>query len=247
MTAIARRWLPGTLAAVFVLAILLVGFDHPWTAGAELAPPPSFIASTSSPTSQSTLAPTPTSYVPEKLFDTSVGLRYGPVAVPLQLRIPALNVNAPILGVGLTDENVMDAPKGPIGDPIWHAAYWYRGGSIPGDAGTATVAGHVNDPLGVPEIFADLDDLQPGDLIFIHDTRTNVYIRFIVDEVVVYSLAESSEREVLARIFGAGPVAGMDPQPGPDGLAHLTLITCAGDIMDGRFDHHVVVYTTRSD
>lgn len=169
------------------------------------------------------------------------------MAVPLELRIPALDVNAPVFGVGLTRENAMDAPKGPISDPIWHAAYWYRGSSIPGEVGTATISGHVNDPLGVPEIFADLEDLQPGDLIFIHDTRTDLDIQFIVDEVVVYSIAESSTPEVLARIFGAGPVTGKGPQPGPDGLAHLTLITCAGNIVDGRFDHHVVVFATRSD
>jgi len=28
---------------------------------------------------------------------------------------------------------------------------------------------------------------------------------------------------------------------------YLTLITCAGAIVNGRFDHHVVVYTTRSE
>ncbi|OGO41895.1 MAG: hypothetical protein A2W36_01860 [Chloroflexi bacterium RBG_16_58_14] len=170
----------------------------------------------------------------------------GPIDVPLELQIPSLKVNAPVLGVGLTSENVMDAPKGPIGDPVWHSAFWYRGSGIPGESGTATIAGHVNDPLGEPEIFAHLQDLQPGDLIVVHYTTSNVDIRFIVDQTKVYSIEESSTASVLTQIFGAGPIAGTGPQPAPDGLSHLTLITCTGDIVNGRFDHHTVVYATRS-
>lgn len=170
----------------------------------------------------------------------------GPVEVPLELQIPALDVNAPVLGVGLTPENVMDSPRGPIDDPVWHAAFWYRGSGIPGEVGTATIAGHVNEPLGRPEIFANLQDLEPGDLIVIHDTRADMDIRFIVEQVVVYSLQESSDPAVLAQIYGTGPVAGTGPQPAPDGLSHLTLITCAGNIVNGQFDHHTVVYATRA-
>jgi hypothetical protein len=39
---------------------------------------------------------------------------------------------------------------------------------------------------------------------------------------------------------------GSEPQPSPDGPSHLTLITCAGTIVNGQFDHHTVVYATRS-
>jgi sortase (surface protein transpeptidase) len=165
--------------------------------------------------------------------------------VPLELEIPQLKVRAPVMAVGLTPDNLMDSPRGPIGDPIWDAAYWYRGGGIPGDAGTATIAGHVNDPLGRPEIFADLGKLIPGDLIIVHLKNTNMNIRFKVNRIMVYSIQESADPAVLTQIYGAGPVAGIGPQPAPDGLSHLTLITCAGDIIDGQFDHHTVVYATR--
>ena len=140
----------------------------------------------------------------------------------------------------------MDSPKGPIGDPVWHSAFWYRGSGIPGDVGTATIAGHVNDPLGRPEIFAHLEDLHPGDLIIVHLKYTTIDIHFIVDQIEVYSVQESSDPAVLAQIFGAGPVAGTGPQPALDGLSHLTLITCAGYIVNGEFDRHTVVYATRS-
>ncbi len=123
-------------------------------------------------------------------MNSNVDLWAEPVDVPLEIQIPALDVNAPVLGVGLTSENVMDSPKGPIGDPVWHTAFWYRGGGVPGDIGTATIAGHVNDPLGRPEIFARLGDLQPGDLIIIRLKNTTMDIRFVVDQVTVYSVQE---------------------------------------------------------
>ena len=192
-----------------------------------------------------TVQPTPTLFVPGPLFDASLDLKAGPVDVQLVLQIPSLEVNAPVLGVGLTAENVMDAPAGLIDDPNWHAAFWYRGSGIPGASGTATIAGHVDDPLGRPEIFAHLEQLRPGDLIIIHDNNTTNDIRFVVNLVKVYSLQQSSDPAVMALIFGAGPVAGNAPQPAPDGLSHLTLITCAGNYINGHFDHHTVVYATR--
>jgi hypothetical protein len=203
--------------------------------------------STIQPTDLPTIEVTPTPFVPGLLIDPNLDIMDPPVDIPLLLQIPALKVNAPMMAVGLTPKFVMDAPKGNIGDPVWHTAFWFRGGGIPGDVGTATIAGHVNDPLGDFEIFGRLRDLNPGDLIIIHDTSTDHDVTFKVDEVKVYSVFQSAKPEVLAKIYGAGPVAGTGPQPSEDGLSHLTLITCSGYIKDGEFDRHVVVYATRSD
>ena len=197
-------------------------------------------------TIQSTIQPTPTLFVLGPLIEPDLALTAGPESVPLEIQIPSLNVSAPVLAVGLTSDNLMDSPKGPIGDPVWSTAFWYRGGGIPGDVGTATIAGHVDDPLGRPEIFAHIQDLHPGDLIIVHLINTTMDIRFIVNQTVIYSLQQSSDPAVLTQMFGAGPVAGTGPQPSPDGLSHLTLITCAGYIVNGEFDQRVVVYATRS-
>jgi hypothetical protein len=259
-----RRGRPGCLVTVLVIAVIVVGCGNKETGQVrpETAPFPTLwpsIQATSQATDQPTVHPviqrevqpaaqssvpsavqptsTPVSLGP--LFDAAIGLRAGPVDVPIELHIPSLKINAPVFGVGITADNVMDAPKGPIGDPVWHTAFWYRGSSIPGEPGTAAIAAHVNDSLGRPEIFARLHDLLPGQLIIIHYTRLNIDIRFIVDAVKVYSIQESSNPIVLARIFGA--------EPAGDGLSHLTLITCAGNIVDGRFDHHTIVYATRID
>ncbi|HUF38646.1 MAG TPA: class F sortase [Anaerolineales bacterium] len=200
---------------------------------------------TALPPVQVAVPSTPTPVVLGPLFDPGYELKEGPIHLPLVLQIPSLNINARVLGVGLTALNAMDAPKGAIDDPVWHSAFWYRGSGIPGDPGTATIAGHVNDPLGRPQIFADLEDLKPGDLIIVLYTLLNIKIHFSVDETIVYSTRESSDPAVLERIFGQGPVAGIEPQPASDGLSYLTLITCAGNIIDGQFDHHTVVYASR--
>ncbi len=228
------------------MAGLLAGCGNKETGEARLTPPPSPIPILL-PSAQPTVRPTPTLFVFGPLIDLDLDLRAPPVDVPLEIQIPVLDVSAPMMGVGLTSENAMDSPRGPIGDPIWHTAYWYRGGGVPGDIGTATIAGHINDPLGEPEIFARLEDLIPGDLIIIHLKHTSRDIRFIVNQIEVYSVQESSDPAVLTQIYGAGPVAGIGPQPSLDGLSHLTLITCAGDIVNGQFNHHTVVYATRSE
>ncbi len=258
-----RRGLLGCLVTVLVTAVVLGGCGIKETGEAPVQPSPSimslplvqrvdqpttqpFAQTTDQLTAQPTVQPTPTELVLGPLFDAGLDIKAGPVEVPLELKIPSLKVNAPVLGVGLTSGNEMDAPKGPIGDPVWHSAFWYRGSGLPGESGTATIAGHVNDPLGRPEIFAKLEDLQPSDLIIIHYTESSIDIAFTVDQVTVYSLQESSDPAVLAQIYGTGPVSGTAPQPALDGLSHLTLITCAGYIVNGQFDHHVVVYATQS-
>jgi len=247
MSMLTRRSSLGCLVTVLVIAAALAGCGNKETGEALAGPPPSLMLLPSvQPTVQPTIQPTPTLFVLGPSFDSNLDLRAGPVDLPLELQIPSLEVNASVVGVGLTSGNVMDTPKGPIGDPVWHTAFWYRGSGIPGDPGTATFAGHVNDPLGRPEIFAHLQDLQPGDLIIVHLKYTTIDIRFIVDQIKVYSIQESSDPAVLAQIFGAGPVSGTGPQPALDGLSHLTLITCTGYIVNGEFDHHTVVYATRS-
>jgi hypothetical protein len=229
-----HRPIGGLIMAVLMIAAVLAGCENMETGKAQLEPSPSPLQL---PLIHQTVQPTPTPFVLADVLGLDLDLMAGPIDVPLELQIPSLKVKAPVLGVGLTAEKKMDAPRGPIGDPMWHKAYWYRGSGIPGEPGTATFAGHINDPLGRQEIFAHIQDLQPGDPIIVHVKDTAIDIRFTVDQVVVYSLQESSNRAVLGWVFGFGRT---------DGLSHLTLITCTGYIVNGVFDHYVVVFATLS-
>lgn len=183
--------------------------------------------------------------VPAALTDEGMDLRAGPAAVPLELQLPSLDIVAPVVGVGITPTNVMDAPMGPAGDPVWQQAFWYRGSAVPGALSTALIAGHVGGPQGSSAVFANLDRLQPGDPIIARDTRSGTDVRFAVTESKTYSLDEAAEPAALTRIYGAGPVAATWPQPSDDGLGHLTLITCTGTFKNGTHDHRLVVYATR--
>lgn len=252
-----HRRLHPTLLATLTLAIciVLVGCSNKEAEKTYImsSPPPLFALPSShsvafpaiTAKAQPTIQSTPTASILGSAYKSDIALSAKPVPIPLELRIPSLKVDAPMLAVGLTPDNSMDSPKGPFDDPLWHTAFWYRGGSIPGDVGTATIAGHVNDLIGRPEIFAHIKRLKPGDLVIIHEIGTSLDIRFKIDRVVTYSIQESSDPVVLSKIYGAGPVLGTGPQPAADGLSHLTLITCAGEYTDGHFDHHTVVYATK--
>lgn len=176
-------------------------------------------------------------------YDPAIDLHAGPVPLPLEIQIPILDVEAPILAVGITKDNNMDAPKGPYDDPNWSSTFWYRGSAIPGEPGTATIAGHVNGLLGQPETFARIRRLKPGDLIVIKNTNSDTALYYVVDEVKKYSMAELIEPAIVDRIFGG--VVGSDGQTRlTDGKSHLTLITCTGIYTDGEFDHRIIVFST---
>jgi sortase family protein len=243
----ARHHSPGRLLAALLAAIVLPACGNAQTSAIH-ATHPSPTASTSPyPPARALAASTQSRdplLVPPPLIDPGLDLRAGPVNVPLELRIPQLRVTAPVLGVGLTSKNVMDAPMASANDPVWQKAFWYRGGGTPGSASTATIAGHVDDVLGRPALFANLKDVHPGDPIVVRDTRSGVDLQFVVTETVTYTLKQTTEPAVLARIYGPGPAAGQGPQLSADGLSHLTLITCAGNWINltRTFDHRLAVY-----
>jgi sortase (surface protein transpeptidase) len=185
--------------------------------------------------------------VPAALVAAGLSLRAAPVAVPLVLQIPSIGANVPVVGVGLTPKNVMDAPEGRASNPVWQQAFWYRGSAVPGVASTALFAGHIDDPLGRPGSFGRIGELRRGDVIVVHDTRTGLNVRFAVVASKSYSLVQTTDPSVLTGMYGSGPVSGHTPQRSKDGLAHLTLVTCAGvfDHSIGTHDHRLVVFATR--
>jgi Sortase domain len=238
----AYRGSTGRLTAALIAATLLTACANAQASGGQPARHPSPAAATSATPApaqarQPVLAPAP-------LFDPGIDLRAGAVAVPLELQLPSLRLTAPVLGVGLNSKNVMDTPMGSAKDPVWEKVFWYRGSGVPGDATTATIAGHVDDVLGRPAIFARLKDLRVGDTVTVRDTRSGLAVDFLVTRTITYTLKQTVDPAVLAQIYGSGPVTGQGPQPSADGLAHLTLITCTGNWVGriGTFDHRLAVY-----
>ena len=242
----ARHVAPGRLTAALMAATVLAACGNAQAGDTQQAPRPSPPAATSAQASaQPAFGPSANQLlVQAPLVDPGMDLRAGPVDVPVELRIPSLRISAPVLGVGLTPKNIMDTPTGSANDPVWRKVFWYRGGGIPGDATTATIAGHVDDVLGRPAIFAHLKDLRRGDRIVVHDTQTDLDVEFVVTATVTYTLKQTLDHTVLSRIYGSGPADGQGPQPSSDGFAHLTLMTCAGHWLNGlgTFDQRLAVY-----
>jgi hypothetical protein len=159
------------------------------------------------------------------------------VNVPIDVVIPAIGVKSPLQAVGMTSSHAMSAPEGVAGSSDWSNTFWYRGSAVPGDVGTATIAGHIDDRFGDYAVFGRLSSLVRGNRIYLRNTRSGVSEEFIVTTTHAYTLAQAATRPVLDLIYGTGPPVGQPAQPSSDGLAHLSLVTCAGTWMP-KLDTH---------
>jgi LPXTG-site transpeptidase (sortase) family protein len=141
---------------------------------------------------------------------------------PVHVRIPAINVDAPVIGVALRRDGIMDIPDtaADLG--------WFELGYRPGEQGNAVIAGHLDTASGKPAVFWDLRRLKKGDKIYVvaddGTTRT-----FVVRERETYPMDDAP----MQRIFGVSSGA------------HLNLITCNGQWQEhlNTYARRLVVYT----
>ena len=151
---------------------------------------------------------------------------------PVQLRIPHMNIDAPVINVGKTASGAMDAPVSQaINSPYWTSVFWYDLGAAPGQAGNAVIAGHVDRVGGDPAIFWTLSSLGPGDDVYVI-TASRQSLHFVVDRVVAYPANTPSE-EAINAVFGRTTEH------------HLNLITCSGVWTGNGYDQRLVVFTTQ--
>jgi sortase (surface protein transpeptidase) len=140
--------------------------------------------------------------------------------VPLQLSIPAIGVDTPLVGLGLNPDGTLQVPTD------FSVAGWYSLGPSPGEPGAAIIAGHVDSKLG-PAVFYRLGQLAPGSVVRIAlADRTEALFR-------VYAV-----REYAKAAFPASVVYGTTPG------AELRLVTCGGafDRRTGHYVDNVVVF-----
>ncbi|MEV0238559.1 class F sortase [Streptomyces sp. NPDC050674] len=110
------------------------------------------------------------SRVPARTFAGSVPPL--PYALPDRVRIPAIQVDAPVIPVGLDADGWVGAP--PPEDP--NLAGWFTGAVTPGEKGTAVVVGHVDNQQG-PAVFYGLGALKKGNRVEVarQDGKTAVF------------------------------------------------------------------------
>ncbi|MDX3752354.1 class F sortase [Streptomyces sp. AK08-02] len=129
-----------------------------------------------------------------------------PPSPPLRIRIPAIGVDAPLMGLGLTATGSLDVPPA----ERENLAGWYEDGTVPGGTGTAIVAGHVDNADG-PSVFYRLGALEKGGGIEVERLDGST-ARFTVDAVEVYDTENFPDEKV----YGAAK------------RAELRVITCGG-------------------
>jgi LPXTG-site transpeptidase (sortase) family protein len=128
---------------------------------------------------------------------------------PTRVEIPAIDVAENLHGVGLKPDGSMEMPG--FGD-----AGWYDLGPRPGAPGPAVLVAHVHSPAG-PDVFWDLHELEPGDLVTVH--RTDGTSTFVVerseqvakDDLPYDRIWKKTESSVLRLITCGGT---FDPQIG---------------------------------
>lgn len=140
---------------------------------------------------------------------------------PAYLRIPALSVDSAVESVGRT-------PAGNMGSPTTLTSIaWFNEGPVPGERGSAVVAGHLDSALGRSGVFKNLEALQVGDEVLIETTLGEI-LRFRVIRTELYPYDRPPD-DLFTR---------------SDGM-HLNLITCAGEWLQDRktYSERLVVYT----
>ncbi|MEU6675872.1 class F sortase [Streptomyces sp. NPDC046925] len=129
-----------------------------------------------------------------------------PPSPPDRIRIPAIRVDAPLMGLGLTRQGSLDVPP----PKKTNLAGWYESGTTPGETGTAIVAGHVDNAEG-PSVFYDLGRLTRGSTIELERRDGSVAV-FTVDANEVYE----AEKFPDEKVYGAAD------------RPELRVITCGG-------------------
>ena len=142
--------------------------------------------------------------------------------VPVRLRIPALEVDAPVGPVGKAPDGTVEVPS------EWQEVGWYDPGPRPGENGPAVLLGHVDSKAG-PAVFVRLPQVQPGTVVEVVGDAGAV-TRFRVDRVQQYPKTRFPTEAVYL------------PALRPE----LRLVTCGGefDRSTGHYRDNIVAYAT---
>ena len=160
---------------------------------------------------------------PEEPTPVVSGVRFD--AMPATIEVPAIDVDHPLIPVGLNPDGSMEIPHDV------HEIGWYEPqGVLPGDEGTAVLAGHVDSRSQGPGAFYDLRYLDIGDGIVLSDGGQDQ--RWTVVARRTYDKNEIPIDEIF--------IDHGDPR--------LVLVTCGGEFDRTRrsYTDNIVVYAELS-
>lgn len=221
------------VVAVCVGLLLAGGGAIGWAATQQVGDPPAPPATStakggppSAATSTSSAGATPSSTGTDGSGGTSPSSSPAealPRSTPTSVRIPGIDVESPVHGLGLDEQGELRVPSGERYDEV----AWYEGSPTPGEVGPAVLEGHVTGSEQEPSVFFELGATKPGEEIEV-DRADGTTATFEVTEVRSYPKADFPRIDV----YGA--------TDGPE----LRVITCGGDYDEGAGRHldNVVVF-----
>ena len=153
---------------------------------------------------------------------TTTSVRPLPDSAPQRIVIPAIGVDATVLGTGLNPDGTVEVPTMSQLDDVG----WYDGSPAPGTLGPAVLLGHVTG-RGRDGAFVALTRLRPGDRIQVR--------RF---DGSVAQFAVTGSETVAKDAFPTERVYGDTSDP------ELRLVTCGGsyDAEQHSYPDNVIVY-----
>jgi LPXTG-site transpeptidase (sortase) family protein len=167
-------------------------------------------------------------YIPPSITTVAPRLASDPRAKPLarsapvQIRIPGIGVNAPVMKVGRDADGTVQVP--PLEEH--NLTGWYEYGPSPGQRGPAVILGHVDSTTGI-SVFYYLKNMHVGD---------KVYVTLADGKVAAFAV--DGLQRVAKDAFPTASVYGKSGHPS------LRLITCGGpfDKATGHYVDNVIVY-----
>lgn len=160
--------------------------------------------------------PSPSATAPSDARDS-----YRARPVPVRVRIPAIDVDAGVISVGIDANLAVEVPENIF------TVGWYKFGPAPGaPMGSAVLVGHRDGAVDGAGVFYDLGRLRPGDAVTVVDAM-GVRMRY---EVIARQVIDKDAMP-MAELFS------------PYGTPLLTLISCGGsyDRSNGGYQANVVV------
>ncbi|MEU0189525.1 class F sortase [Streptomyces afghaniensis] len=146
-------------------------------------------------------------------------------SVPVRLLIPAIEVDTPVISLGLAPDGTVRVPPVTADD----RAGWYRHSPTPGRTGPSVILGHVTVGRYGDGVFRHLSELHRGDRIVAR-----------LENGTAAEFAVTAVRTVPRTRFPVDDVYGNVDRP------ELRLITCGGARTGDGYADNVIVFAALS-
>ncbi|MEU9783531.1 class F sortase [Streptomyces phaeochromogenes] len=146
-------------------------------------------------------------------------------SVPVRLQVPAIQVDTPLMRLGLASDGTVEVPPIAADDK----AGWYEHSPTPGQVGPSVILGHVTVGSYGDGVFHHLSRLRRGDRI-VARLEDGKAAEFAVTDVRTVAQAEFPTKEVYGNV----------------GSPELRLITCGGPRTGDGYRDSVIVFAALS-